>query len=326
VRITNPNGDPNSIAQATGSPVLYKCKDSSPDRCASPNSIQAITNSVCTVARVGNKIAGGEDDGDIEATCDVRLSDLGNNVVIANIDLLNVCSFPSGSPGSSAFDCILSPAAGLLVIVESTTPTNADAFFAFTLRDSSNTVGAFATNGDNQWEVQGGATSAGLPLLPGKYSLVQQLPTNWTLGSISCVRDGNNVGTSNIANLAKLSIPIVSGSTTTCTFTNTLVASQTITFTVRVTNNSLEGATVDSLSETDNPDSGSPSYVTLQGVGTCATGGSMAGSGGQYTCTFTRTVSGAPGTTRKYQVKATGKDNESNRDTKLSNIVTVTIN
>jgi hypothetical protein len=140
------------------------------------------------------------------------------------------------------------------------------------------------------------------------------------------VRDGNNVGTSNIANLAKLSIPIVSGSTTTCTFTNTLVASKTITFTVRVTNNSLEGATVDSLSETDNPDSGSPSYVTLQGVGTCATGGSMAGSGGQYTCTFTRTVSGAPGTTRKYQVKATGKDNESNRDTKLSNIVTVTIN
>jgi hypothetical protein len=58
----------------------------------------------------------------------------------------------------------------------------------------------------------------------------------------------------------------------------------------------------------------------------CATGGIMAGIGCQYTCTCTRSVSGSPGTTRKYQVKATGKDNESNRDTKLSNIVTVTIN
>jgi hypothetical protein len=273
-------------------------------------------------------MTGGEDDGDIEATCDVNLADLGNGISIADIALLNVCSFPSGSPGCYAFDCVISPAAGLLVIMESTTPSNADAYFGFTLRNSLNGAGAAATNGDNQWEVQGGATSAGLPILPGDYAVVQSLPTNWTLGSISCSRNGQSVGTSDLANLAKLTIPIVSGSTTTCTFTNSLTASQTITFTVVVTNNSLEAATLDSLSDTENPDDTTPTYATLNGVGDCATGGSVsiAGNGGTYTCQFTRTVSGVPGTTHKDKVKATGKDGENNRDTKISNKVTVTIN
>ncbi|HEX6576711.1 MAG TPA: hypothetical protein VF042_17205 [Gemmatimonadaceae bacterium] len=327
VRITNPNGDPGVIAQVTpGSPVLYKCKDSSAERCASPNSIQAITNSTCSVEKVGNRMAGGEDDGDIEATCDVRLTDLGNNVVIANVDLLNVCSFPSGSPGSNAFDCVISPAAGLLVIADSTTSVS-NAYFAFTLRNADNTASAAATNGDDKWEVQARGTSAGLPLLPGDYSLVQQVPTNWTLGSIICKRDGQTVGgASNIGQLTKLAIPIVSGSTTTCTFVNSLTASQTVTFTVVVTNNSLEAATLDSLADTENPDDATPTYATLHNVGTCATGGSIAGNGGTYTCSFTRTVSGTPGTTHKDKVRATGKDNENNKDTKFSNKITVTIN
>jgi hypothetical protein len=97
---------------------------------------------------------------------------------------------------------------------------------------------------------------------------------------------------------------------------------------VIVTNNSLEAATLDSLSDTENPDDTTPTYATLNGVGDCATGGSVsiAGNGGTYTCQFTRTVSGVPGTTHKDKVKATGKDGESNRDTKISNKVTVTIN
>jgi hypothetical protein len=329
VRITNPNGDATQIAQAAGSPVLYKCKDSAADRCSSPNSIQAITNSLCSVAKVGNKMAGGEDNGDIEATCDVALSDLGNNVNIANVDLLNVCSFPSGSPGSNAFDCVISPAAGLLVLVESTTPANADAYFAFTLRNGTNTAGAAATNGFNDFEVQGGATSAGIPILPGSYAIVQQLPTNWSLGSISCVRDGNNVGTSDLANLAKLSVPIVSGSTTTCTFVNSLSASQTVTFTVTVTNNSLEAVNMFSLEDSENPDAGTPTYSSLSGVGTCNIAGNLYGSiasGGTYVCTFTRVVSGVPGTVHKDKVRAVGKDDELNADTKISNTVTVSIN
>jgi hypothetical protein len=329
VRITN-NGDPNNIFQVTpGSPVLYKCKDSSPDRCASPNSEQAIANSVCSVARVGNKMAGGQDDGDIEATCDVDLNDLANNVVIANVDLLNVCSFPSGSPGSNAFDCVVTPASGFLVIVESTTPSSADAYFAFTLRNAGNTAPDTATNGDNKWEVQGGATSPGLPIPAGSFSLVQQVPTNWTLGTITCTKDGISVGTSDLANLAKLNIPILAGQTTTCTFTNSLTASQTVTFTVTVTNNSLESVNLFSLEDSENPDDATPTYATLSGSGTCNTGANLysaIASGGTYVCTFTRSVSGAPGTVHKDKVRAVGKDDELNSDTKISNKVTVSIN
>ena len=47
---------------------------------------------------------------------------------------------------------------------------------------------------------------------------------------------------------------------TTCVFTNTLVSSQLITFTVVVTNNSLEAATLDSLADTVNPDVATPTY------------------------------------------------------------------
>jgi hypothetical protein len=330
VRITNPNGDPTVIAQVTpGSPVLYKCKDSSPERCASPNSVQAIANSQCSVSRVPNRLAGGEDIDDIEATCDVDLNDLGNNVVIANVDLLNVCSFPSGSPGSNAFDCVVTPASGFLVIVESTTPANSDSYFAFSLRNAANTAPDTATNGDNKWEVQGGATSPGLPMRAGSFSLVQQLPTNWGLGTISCVRDNVNVGTSDIANLAKLNIPILAGQTTTCTFTNSLTASQTVTFTVTVTNNSLESVNLFSLEDTENPDDAVPSYSSLSNVGTCNATGNLYGSiasGGTYVCTFTRTVSGSPGAQHKDKVRAVGKDNELNADTKISNKVTVSIN
>jgi len=330
VRITNPNGNPAEIAME-GPPVLYRCSDKALDRCASPNSVQAITNSTCSIQRVPNRIAGGDDGDDIEATCDVNLADLGNNIAIADIDLLNVCSYPSGSPGSNSFDCVVTPASGFLVIVESTTPNNADAYFAFTLRNAGNTAADTATNGDDKWEVQGGATSPGLPIPVGTHSIVQGLPTNWTLGSITCMLNGQSVGTSSVANLAKLSVPIEAGQTTTCTFVNSLTASQTVTFTVTVTNNSAEAVTLFSLEDSENPDAGTPTYSAIGGTGTTcnATGnlfGSIAGSGGTYSCTFTRTISGSPGTTHRDKVRAVGKDNENNSDSEVSNIVQVSIN
>jgi hypothetical protein len=120
-------------------------------------------------------------------------------------------------------------------------------------------------------------------------------------------------------------VTIVQGQTTTCTFANTLSASQTITFFVKVTNNSAESVTLFSLEDTENPNAGTPTYATLNGVGTCVTGGSIAGSGGTYTCSFTRVVSGGPGTTHNDRVRAVGKDDENNTDTKTSTIVTISI-
>jgi len=152
------------------------------------------------------------------------------------------------------------------------------------------------------------------------------MPTNWSLDSVSCTRNGNTVGgTTNISGGVKPTVPIVAGSTTTCTFNNSLSASQLVTFTVTVTNNSLESASLFSLEDSENPTAGTPTYATLNGVGTCSTVSITILNGAPYSCTFTRTVSGPPGTQHKDKVKAVGNDNDSNSDTKESGIVTVTI-
>jgi hypothetical protein len=95
---------------------------------------------------------------------------------------------------------------------------------------------------------------------------------------------------------------------------------------VVVTNNSLEAVSLYSLEDSENPGAATPTYASLNGVGSCATGGSITGGGGTYTCKFSRTISGTPGTSHSDKVRAVGKDNENNSDTKTSGTVTVTIN
>jgi hypothetical protein len=331
VRITNPTA--GTVGQLTpGSPVLYKCKDltNNPgeiDRCASKTLIQQLdASSVCTITKVADGIVGGEEGQDTQAECDIKLADLGQNITI---DLLNVCSFPSGSPNSNPFDCVVTPQAGFLVITKSTTPTSSTAVFGYRLRNSTNTANATSTNGYDEFGVKSGVTSAAIPMLPGTYAIEELMPTGWSLNTISCTRDGNSVGSLITGTTVQGGVTIVQGQTTTCTFANTLTASQTITFYVKVTNNSLEAVNLFSLEDSENPDAGTPTYATLSGVGTCnATGnlfGSIAGNGGTYTCSFTRVVSGPPGTTHKDRVRAVGKDNETNSDTETSTIVTISI-
>ena len=324
VRISNVNGDPTLIQQIAGSPILYKCKDGSPDKCPKSAEQTFSASTGCTIASVGEHMAGGQDGGDIEATCDLLLADLAPNISISDISLLNVCSYPSGSPTSNAFDCVVSPASGFLVIAKATTPLNSNSYFGFRLRNSANTATVSATNGFDEFGVQGGATSAGIPILPGTYAIAELLPTNWAQDSVTCTRNGSTIS-GTISGTTRLNVTVVQGQTTTCTFSNTLSTSATVTFTVEVTNNSAEAVTLFSLEDTENPDAGTPTYATLNSVGSCVTGGSIAG-GQTYTCTFTRVISGSPGAQHKDKVRAVGKDNELNADTKTSNVVTVVIN
>jgi hypothetical protein len=333
-RIANPEGNGSVINLVAR--VLYKCKDVANsgeiDRCASKTQEQALdVTSVCTVGFVDEYFTGppdfpeaGDDGGDTRAECNLKLSDLGN---FTDIDLLNVCSFPSGSPNSNPFDCVLTPQAGFLVINKATTPTDADAYFAFTLKNEANTANATATNGDDQFAVQGGATTTGIPMLPGTYAVLEQMPTGWSLNStngISCTRNGVSISGQSTSGTTQLGVTIVQGQTTVCTFNNSLTASQEVEFTVTVTNNSDEAVTLFSLEDTENPGS-SETYSSLNGVGTCATGGAPIIKGTPYVCTFTRTISGAPGYQHQNKVKAVGKDDEDNADTKTSGVVTVTI-
>ena len=320
-RITNPGGNPNEIALVEGSPILYACKDKANDRCASPISIRNIdVTSTCTIALVDEHFAAGEDGHDTEAVCRLKLSNLPGNTGIEDVSLVNVCSYPSGSPNSNPFDCVVVPGAGFLVIIETTTPANSNAYFAFT-------SSAAAVNGDNDFAVQGGATSAGIPINPGTLSLTQQRPTNWNLTSVSCSRGGNVIASGTSATQAN--IGILQGQTTICTFDNALVGSRSVTFTVVVTNNGKEAVTLDSLKDAESYAStfpASPSYATvISASSTCVLNGTIAANGGTYTCTFTRTVTGSPTTVHRNRVRAVAKDDEVNRDTAESSIVEVTI-
>ena len=78
------------------------------------------------------------------------------------------------------------------------------------------------------------------------------------------------------------------------------------TFTVVVNNVNAEAVTLSSLS--DNV------FGNLNGKGTCATGGSIAG-GGSYTCSFTETLTGQPAIPHVDTVTATASDNDGNSDT-----------
>ena len=89
-----------------------------------------------------------------------------------------------------------------------------------------------------------------------------------------------------------------------------------VTFTVVVTNNSIEPVTLDSLTD--------DVHGNLDGLGSCATGGSIAANGGTYTCTFTATVSGNAGDFETDIVTAHASDNEGN-DAADDDDATVTI-
>ena len=86
-----------------------------------------------------------------------------------------------------------------------------------------------------------------------------------------------------------------------------------VTFTVVVTNVNAEAVTLGSL--TDNV------FGNLAGKGTCATGGSIAGSGGTYSCTFTETITGEPAAPHTDTVTAIASDNDGNSDTATASAI-----
>ena len=80
----------------------------------------------------------------------------------------------------------------------------------------------------------------------------------------------------------------------------------TFTFTVVVTNTSIEDVKITSLVDDQ--------FGNLNGTGTCATGSTLA-PGGTYTCTFTGTVSGNAGLSHTNVVTAKAVDDEGNQAT-----------
>ena len=79
---------------------------------------------------------------DVVADATIVLSEVGGSFAF----LLNVCSYPSGIPGSAPSDCVFAPNVGFLTIVKSANPNDGT---AFTFNSS-----AAATTGDDQLDDQ----------------------------------------------------------------------------------------------------------------------------------------------------------------------------
>jgi len=94
----------NLVWKAT---TLYTCGDDKPDRCTSPVQTVTAVGTICTVAQENNDPFSSGDDypADTVGKCEVDLTDFGSAGTGAK--LIDVCSYPSGSPNSNPFDCIL---------------------------------------------------------------------------------------------------------------------------------------------------------------------------------------------------------------------------
>jgi hypothetical protein len=298
----NPDG---SIYQVGGNGVadVYLCNDTKSDRCA--KQVTQVLGSgkgttTCTIATTTpDGIPGGEDGADISATCSIDLAMQGLAGTTSR-DLLNVCSFPSGEPNSNPFDCVVRVGAAFVQIVKATDVSSTD-LFGFTLSIP-------ATDGSSKYAVQAGVTSGLIPVTPGtNYAITETMASNWSLANITCVVDGVATGTKNLAQNKITGITAKTGQTTICTFSNSGLLSGPVTYTVTVTNLTLEPVSLFSLDD--------DKFGNLNGVGTCAIGGTIV-SGTPYSCTFTKTLTGAAGTTHTNTVTAVGKDDEGNSVTK----------
>jgi hypothetical protein len=215
-------------------------------------------------------------------------------------DLLNVCSFPSGEPNSNPFDCVVQAGAAFIQIVKVSDPVSTT-LFGFTLSIPS-------TDGTDQYAVQAGVATGLLPVAPGNnYTITETNPTNWSLYTVSCTVDGVSTGTANVAQNKITGINAKTGQTTVCTFTNKGLITGSVTYTVTVANLTAEAVSLFSLND--------DKFGNLNGVGTCATGGTIAGSG-SYSCSFTKTLTGAAGTSHTNTVTAVAKDDETNSVTR----------
>jgi hypothetical protein len=310
-QITN-NADGTQVIQlpSDGEAIAYECSDKKEDRCSKQVTLLSdVGTTTCTVDVEPESPQApwqGDDGSDVIAECDLDLVGLG---VGATTDLLNVCSFPSGSPNSNPFDCVVTPGAGFLLIQKTASPATSQSF-GFTLSPA-------ATDGTSNVNVTAGSSSALIPVSPGSYAVTESAVTNWTLNTASCSDVTGSVGTYNGTD-AVTGIPVQTGRTVTCTFDNLWSLSSPVNYTIVVTNNSIEPATLNYLND--------DIFGALGGVGSCSLNQALAATGeagASYTCGFTKTLTGNAGDVHTNTVTAKASDDDDNTDTE-TDFATVT--
>ena len=234
--------------------VLYSCGDDNADRCSQPADpiaedtdqdgvLEAITGGPYS-STCGNEIAlvddtfgtrtgaQASDTQDTQAACSIDLDDFGG---ADTATLLNVCSYPSGQPNSDPSDCIFNPNSGFLTIVKVADPDDSTNF-QFDLGG-----GQEANNGDTSWTIQGSGSVQLIGFAAGtEYDLSEVVPSGWSLDDAECeLSDGSSTGTWSGSTITDFEIQV--GRETTCTFTNTELATLTL---VKVVDNDNGGTAV----------------------------------------------------------------------------------
>jgi hypothetical protein len=291
---------------SSGVATAWTCSDKKADRCSQQIApLTSLGTTECTVAlgtEPDSKPWNGDDyPADVVATCDLDLAALPGG---ASARLLNVCSYPSGSPNSNPFDCVVTPGAGYLVIEKATNPSSGQGFdFTVSPAPLGGGGSTFTVGGDD--DSGGPGSSALIAVAPGSYSITETAVDNWTLMSASC-DDGS--GTFNGTN-AVSGVAVSAGETVTCTFTNDWSLTGDVTYTIEVTNNSAEAATLTSLTD--------DRFGNLHGKGSCSLTQALAPTGEagyQYTCSFTESLTGDAGDVHTNVVTAEAGDDDGNTD------------
>ena len=141
--------------------------------------------------------------------------------------------------------------------------------------------------------------------------------TNWLVLSGACTDGATVTGTFNGTD-AVTGIQVATGQTVTCTFSNIWAFVGPVTYTIVVTNNSLEPATLNYLND--------DIFGALGGVGSCSLNQALAATGeagASYTCGFSKTLTGGAGDVHTNTVTAKASDDDSNTDTE-TDFATVT--
>ena len=231
----------------TSSNVLYSCGDGAADKCTNPRApipTHTSTSGVSIVDDVdpfgvpsspdfvATHLANNECDAnpgcntdDTVADTTIQLADVGG---ADDAFLLNVCSYPSGVPGSDPSDCVFTPNSGFLTIVKDANPDD-DTDFVF---NSS----ADSQNGASSWTINGDGSVQFISFEPGiEYDLDEVVPDGWNLDDASCELQTDPVAPTGIPSLTGVNnFTIQSGVETICTFEDSKEA--TITVTKVVTN------------------------------------------------------------------------------------------
>jgi uncharacterized repeat protein (TIGR01451 family) len=192
--------------------TLYSCGNGSSEKCTQPIAQISNPNSTCT-ASVGAGITTPFNSGqDTIANCDVKLSDIGSG----SGSLLDVCSFPSGSPNSDPSDCIIAstaPQTGTLDVVKVLSPSTNSGLFNLQI-NSTTFVTDIGNNGTTGPKV---VTSGGNTF--GETARTGTSLSNYTT-TVSCKDSSNNVVLTSGTN--PWTVNVGNNQDVTCTITNTL--------------------------------------------------------------------------------------------------------